>query len=119
MAITASIVYSGNGPSATGQIIAQRDAANPFGRTFYGRLTLTLDGAATTATVNYIDGVQVLGFAPAIFISQKAAVSTSSQTLSSLVDGGNNGLSATATVSAAGTNGQTVVYDVLFMKPTP
>jgi len=43
MAITSNVAYSGNGPTATGQIIADRTDAGNFARTLIGSVTFTGD----------------------------------------------------------------------------
>lgn len=65
MTITAgSAVFSGNGPASTGQIVAQAGLAGDASRVLYGTATVTGDGASSTFTVNYVDGIVTLPFTP-------------------------------------------------------
>jgi hypothetical protein len=47
-------------PAAGGQILANNNQG-PLARTLVGLATIVLDGAATTGTINYIDGTQTFG----------------------------------------------------------
>lgn len=52
--------YIGNGPTGSGQIIADQTSA-PKGKTLYGYGTLVSGSDATTAAVGFVDGVASLG----------------------------------------------------------
>lgn len=117
MAITApNIAYSGNGPTATGQILADRADAGNFARTLIGTFTVTLDGAATSFTLNYIDGTAVLGYAPSAILWAKTGGTEGTAVVQKIVDAGDNGKTATVTLSAAGTNTNTLIYSLLVAK---
>lgn len=118
MAIAAANVnYSGNGPTATGQVLATRSDSGNFSRALIGTATFIGDGAATSATLNYIDGVNVLGFAPAAVIASRVGGNTTSTiALASVVDGANNGLSATVNFTVAPTNGGTITVGLYIAK---
>jgi|SRR5882724_8785637 len=61
--------YVTQGPTKTGQVLA----GNPLSEAetaLIGTSTIVLDGTLTTATINFIDGTQVLNAAPtAVFAS--------------------------------------------------
>jgi hypothetical protein len=115
MAVTNVLSYSGNGPTAAGQVLADRASAGNSAQTLFGSVTFTLDGAATTSVINYIDGVAALGFKPSAIIFAKNGGSESTAAVVKIVDN-NDGLGATATLSAAGTNANTLKYGVIFVR---
>jgi hypothetical protein len=116
MAITApNVAYSGTGPTATGQIIADRADAGNFSRTLIGTFTVVLDGSLTSFTLNYIDGTAVLPFNPAAIFWSKIGGTESTASVVKVVDGG-TGAGATVTLSAAGTNANTLIYSVMLCK---
>lgn len=58
MAIPAvNLSYVGKGPTANGETLANNEGG-PLGKALVGYGTATLDGAATTFTVNFIDGTK-------------------------------------------------------------
>lgn len=60
MAITVGTTsYATQGPVKTGQVLAPNEQTNRE-QAFTGRCTLTLDGTATTGTINFIDGTQTI-----------------------------------------------------------
>ena len=60
MAITVGTTsYATTGPTKTGQVLAPNENSN-LEQAFIGRTTLTLDGTATTGTINFIDGTQTI-----------------------------------------------------------
>ena len=64
MAITAgNAVYSGQGPTKTGQILASQLSGDES-RMLVGTATITGDTSLTAFDVNFIDGTQVLPFTP-------------------------------------------------------
>lgn len=54
-----NLTYVGAGPNANGQIVADQ-TSGPKSKELVGYGTATLDGSATTFSVNFIDGVQKL-----------------------------------------------------------
>lgn len=110
----ANVSYSGTGPTASGQVLADRGDAGNFCRTLVGTATFVLDGSLTTATLNYIDGTASLGYNPAAILFCKTG-GTASIVVNSIVDGG-NGQTATVTFSGAGTNAQTVILSLMLLK---
>lgn len=80
MAITSgNAVYSGTGPSLTGQILAQAGVAGDASRVLFGTATVTGDAASSAFDVNFIDGTNVLPFTPSgviAFRSGGAATAT-------------------------------------------
>jgi hypothetical protein len=112
MAITApNVSYSGTGPTATGQVIADRGDAGNFAQNLVGTFTVVLDGALTTFVMNYIDGSAVLGFKPSTILWSKNGGTESTAAVVKIVDNG-DGIGATVTLSAAGTNANTLKYGV-------
>lgn len=97
----ANIVYSGTGPSKTGQVIASRADAGNAARILFGTVTHTGDAASATAVINYIDGTQALGFVPsAILASRTGGAATGTISVVSVKDNADAGVSATITFSA-------------------
>lgn len=71
MSITAaSAVYSGGGPTKTGQIMAQVPAGDAA-RFLIGSATVTGDASSSTFDVNFVDGTEVLPFTPTAVICQR------------------------------------------------
>lgn len=118
MAIAAaSVSFDGNGPSKTGQIVAQSGLQGNAAQMYIGTATFTGDGASTSATLNYIDGTQVLGFVPsAIFVSRSGGSAAASVDAVSVVDNNDNGKTATINFSAAPGNGLTVIVSLQIVK---
>ncbi len=102
MAIAAAnVAYSGNGPTATGQVLGTRADSGNFSRTLVGSITWTGDGATTTAVGNYIDGTNTLGFQPsAILFSQNGGADATGRILK-IVDNADGGKTFTATFATA------------------
>jgi hypothetical protein len=102
MAIAAAnVVYSGNGPTATGQVLATRTDVGNFSRTLIGNVTWTGDGATTSAVGNYIDGTAVLGFAPSALLYSQNGGADSTGRILKIVDNADNGRTFTATFATA------------------
>lgn len=104
--------YVLQGPTKTGQILA----GNPLSEAetaLIGSSTIVLDGALTTATINFIDGTQVLNAAPsAVFASAcggTAAVGVLAVTAITAT-------SFAVTLSGAGTNAQTLKIAFIAVK---
>jgi hypothetical protein len=85
----ANLVYSGNGPTATGQVLATRSDAGNFSRVLYGKATFTGDAASSTAVLNYIDGTATLPFIPSLLLCNRiGGAATSTIAVVSIVDNG-------------------------------
>ena len=114
----ANATYLTQGPSASGQILA----ANMKSDTevaYIGTATFTLDGVATSATLNFIDGVQTVLFA-----------GNNASGVAAFVIGGTQGATAPVSVvtdtvtstgctvrfSAAGTSGKTLQIAFFILK---
>lgn len=118
MAIAAvDVVYSGQGPSASGQVLADgvQSGIGSSNMDFSG--TATLDGAATTFTINLVPGTSgagTLSFTPSGVIINRVvrASDTGLNSITAQAGGAQNISSSTAgvTLSAAGTSGQTVSF---------
>ena len=70
MANTANMVYTGTGPTATGQILNDGTPGDRS-RTLTGHASFTGDAATATAVISYIDGVKTLPFTPTAVIVTK------------------------------------------------
>lgn len=117
MAIAAAnVTYSGNGPTQTGQILADAALRGNFARTLFGTATFTGDAASSTAILNYIDGTAVLGFAPTAVIAQRiGGAATATIGVVSVADNADNG--KTATVTFTGTvNAATLQIGLIIAK---
>lgn len=116
MAVAAqNATYLTQGPAATGQIIANNEKSSTE-LALVGTATFTLDGATTSATLNFIDGTQTLPFTPSAVLAT--------------VVGGNQGATAVVTVttdtitntgctvrfSAAGTAAKTLQIAFIVLK---
>lgn len=116
MAIAAvDVVYSGQGPSASGQVFADGVQPGPGSSNMDFSGTATLDGAATTFAINLVPGTAGAGtlpFVPSGVIINRVVRSTDTglNTITATAGGAQNITNATAgvTLSAAGTNAQTV-----------
>jgi hypothetical protein len=104
MSITAgSAVFSGTGPTQTGQILAQ-NLGDPAGRKLVGTATVTGDGASSSFTVNFIDGTKDIGFTPSVIICNRvggAATATIAVVSAVPVDGKTFTVNTSAAVNAA------------------
>lgn len=116
MAITAQpIAYTGSGaPTATGQILAE-SGSDAQELAYKGFATFTLDGATTSATLQYIDGVNVLPFTPSGCVYGVCG-GNATVTVNSIKDNADGGKTATVTFSGAGSNNQTLKVAVVVLK---
>lgn len=107
LSITNPVYLHGAVPTKSGQVVAS-SVGGARARELVCTFTITLDGAATTGAVNYIDGTETLGFTPsAILIGRvggSAAVTV--QPYCSAISGTTT---FTVGVAAAGTNTNTVL----------
>lgn len=104
MANTANMVYSGQGPAGTGQILASMSDAGDGARALEGFISFTGDNSTSTVTVNFVDGVQALPFTPsAVIVSRSggAGTSTISALNASSISTTAFTLTASATLTAA------------------
>lgn len=114
----ANVSYSGNGPTATGQILASRAEQGNTSRRLVGTITWTADASGLTATGNYIDGTAVLGFAPANLTLTRmggASALAAATVPLQVADNANNGLSFTVTYGTAPAAG-TMIYGITIDK---
>lgn len=118
MAIAAAnMSFDGNGPSATGQILASRSGAGNEARRLIGTATFTGDGASTSATLNYIDGTAVLGYAPSVILASRSGGSAAAAiSVVSVVDNADNGKTAVVNFSAAPAGAATVIVSLMVEK---
>jgi hypothetical protein len=108
----AAIYFGSQAPSATGQILAS-GGADQTELAYKGRVQFVLDGATTSAVVNFIDGTQTLPFTPsAVLVSQTVgtqgpiAMSVSAITSATF----------TVTLASAGTSANTLGVVFLALK---
>lgn len=119
MAITQNnISYSGQGPSGSGQIMAQSGIAGAQSQALDGFGQLKLDGSATTVTLNFIDGTATLPFVPsAVFVQRNVPASdTAAAGTTIVVSGAVTNVGIPVTISAAGSNAQLLSYAVRIVK---
>jgi len=117
MAISAqNVTYQGNGPTASSQILAANLSA-PSDQNLVGSATFTLDGSATSATLNFIDGTAALPFTPtAVLCNVTGGNQGATAFVSAIADAPANGVSTTVRFSAAGTNAKTLQVSFLIIK---
>lgn len=111
MAIPAvPLVYSGQGYTAGGQVLADGVQPGSGASNIDASGTAVLDGALTTFAVQYIDGVQTIPFVPsAIQISVTGGTQPAAAFVSISAEAITN-LGFTARVSGAGTNLNTLKF---------
>jgi hypothetical protein len=117
MAITGTVTYSGQAPVAGGSSTLAFGGTSMLETSYVAIVTLTLDGAATTFTFKYVsDGTTALPFTPAGFLWSKSGGTESTAAVVKIVDNADGGKNATITLSAAGTNTNTLIYAVMILK---
>lgn len=111
------IVYSGQGPSASGQVFADGVMPGPASSNIDFSGTATLDGAATTFLINLVPGTAGAGTLPytpsGVLISRVVrSTDTGLNTITAQAGGAANisASQAGVTLSAAGTAAQTVSF---------
>ena len=112
---TTSLTYLQQGPVASGQQLAP-SMLEMLELSFLGLTTIVLDGAATTATINYIDGTNALNFTPRAVLCFRTGGNALATILPYCVDNANAGVSATVTITAAGTSTNTIIVGVAVLK---
>lgn len=106
MAITSvNASYFNQGPSASGQILASNPASDTETALSYIG-TATLDGTATTFTLNFLDGTKTLSFVPRAVTAD--IVGGTSAAVLGLTTSNPTSTGVTVNLSAAGTATQTV-----------
>jgi|GEM_PF-2109351 len=108
-----NVVYSGQGPTDTNQVFADAASAGLGAQAIEFTGTATLDGAATTFNINWIDGTKTLSFTPSGVLLNRVvrASDTGLNTINISAVGGNvTNAKMVGTLSAAGTNAQTVSF---------
>ena len=106
----ANVSYLGYGPTKTSEVVAMSGLRGSNAQCLIGTATFTGDGSASTATLNFVDGVQTIfgGADPHNIIAcVSGGTDANGRGVLSIVPTG-TGLSATVTwtgiVSAAGTS---------------
>lgn len=116
MAITAvNASYRTQGPTASGQILADNSASSSEVALVYTAL-VTLDGTSTTFTLNFIDGTKTLSFTPT---AVTADVVGGTQVASSTVNVSTTTpttTGVTVNLSAAGTAANTILLAGFILK---
>jgi hypothetical protein len=116
MAIPAqNIGYLQQGPVASGQQLAT-SGLEQLELAFLGTATFVLDGTLTTATLNYIDGINALNFTPRALMVVRIGGNAASSILAYGVDNANGGVSGSINFTAAGSSTNTVIVVVAAMK---
>lgn len=115
MAIAATnLVYNTQGPTQTGQVMA--DSMNSSAEVaLTGIATITLDGATTSAVINFIDGTATLAAAPKGVIASVTAGGTQAAFVGVNVTAITS-TSMTVLLSAAGTNAATLKIAFIVLK---
>lgn len=116
MAITGVTAYSGAAPVAGGSATLAFGGSSNLEVAYCGKVTLTLDGAATTFTFNYVDGTTALPFTPAGILFSLNGGSEGTAVIKKWVDAADGGKTSTITLSAAGTNTNTLIYSFMILK---
>lgn len=68
MSISATTAYSGAAPIAGGSATLAFGGSSMLEVSYIGTVTFVLDGSATQATINFIDGTNALPFTPAAIL---------------------------------------------------
>lgn len=102
-------VYSGLGPTASGQILAGQAQGGSAAQDLEFTATFIGDGASTSATLNLIDGTATLSFTPSGLIVARAgkAADTAAATINAFCSSVSNSV-ATIQFSAAPANLATI-----------
>lgn len=117
MAITAvNATYLTQGPAKSGQVLASNDLASTETSLAY-IATATLDGTSTSFVLNFIDGTQTLNFTPRgvtadIVGGTQVPVAVPNVAVQTPV----GAVSATVSLSAAGTFGNTLTIAGFILK---
>lgn len=104
MALAYSTSYSGQGPTDSGQVFADAASAGPGSQNLEGVCTITLDGAATAAAIPFIDGIKTLPFTPQGVVAVVTGGTQQAAALVSVAIVSVTNAVVNATLSAAGTN---------------
>lgn len=118
MAITAqSLSYQGAAPVAGGSTTLAFGGSSNQELSYIGVATFTLDGAATSATLNFIDGTASLGFTPtAVLLNVCGGTQGAAAYIGAIADTPANGVSTVVRFSGAGTNTNTLKVAVFVLK---
>lgn len=117
MAITGSITYSGATPVAGGSATLAFGGTSMLETSYVGTVTLTLDGAATTFVFKYVsDGTTALPFTPSGILYSLNGGTEGTAVIKKWVDNADGGKNSTITLSAAGTNTNTLIYSYMLLK---
>lgn len=117
MAITAqNVSYLTSAPVAGGSTILAFGGKSNQELSYIGTVTFTGDGSATSATINYIDGTNTLGFTPSACLVQRVGGNAANSIVSYAADNADNGATAIVTFSAAPGNNTLIKYAVFILK---
>ena len=111
MAIPATnIVYDGQGPTATGQVLAQQALAGQGARLLPFTASVVLDGSLTSFSLNYIDGTATIPTPQGIILTMcGGTAAATNNVLSAVSHNASTGQDdkITVTIASAGSNLQT------------
>jgi hypothetical protein len=108
MAIAAApAVYNTQGPTGSGQIFANSALSNNEVQFLYN-VTVTLDGATTSFTLNFIDGTKTLSFTPSAVTAQVVGGTQNATSVLSVSTDTPTNTGVVIHLSGAGTTGNTV-----------
>ena len=119
LATASNATYLTAGPTGNNQVLAFGGTSN-LELAYIGYASWIGNGAATTATLNYIDGTAQLNFTPSAILAFHSgnnsggnAAEPATTVVASAVDAANSNKTATITFSAAPTNNASI--GVVFM----
>lgn len=116
MAVTGVVAYSGAAPVAGGSTTLAFGGTSNLEVSYCGIVTLTLDGAATTFTFPYVEGTTALPFTPKGILFSLNGGSEGTAVIKKWVDSADGGKNSVITLSAAGTNTNTLIYSFMILK---
>lgn len=116
MSITAvNASYRTQGPTASGQILADNSASASEVALVYTAL-VTLDGTSTTFTLNFIDGTKTLSFVPTAVTANVVGGTQVASSSISVVTTTPSNTGVTVNLSAAGTLNNTLLLAGFILK---
>jgi|SRR5581483_3466853 len=114
MSITVgTTAYSGTGPTKAGQVITQKPYSQEWA--YLGYCPITLDGSATTATINFVDGTVALPFTPTNVLVGLSSPAGSTNSTDGIAVQANNITTTGFDIKLTGTGTNTKVLNVVFL----
>jgi len=110
----ANVTYLTSAPVAGGSTILAFGGSSLVELSYIGTATFTGDGAATTATLNFIDGTNALGWVPSAVLIQRTGGNAASSIVSYASTTTNTG--CTVNFSAAPGNNASISFVAFVLK---